>query len=80
MVPLKLPAEVGENTALIVQVPAIATEVPQLFVWENWPVAAIVGVNKPFPLFVIVIVWAALEAPTAVEGKVKLVPERVEVG
>lgn len=79
-VPLKLPSLVGVKVTETVQVSPIATDVLQSLLCAKLPVTVKVGTSKPLPVLLIVMVWAALVLLTAVEAKLKLVPERVEVG
>src|SRR4051812_37060629 len=72
--PVRAPPVVGANRTLIVQVAFTARLVPQVFVCEKSPVAAIeLIVAAAVPPFVIVVVCAALVFPTTVDGKLRLV-------
>ena len=53
MEPVKVPVALGVNVMLIVQLPTGFTVAPQVFVWANGPVTAMVPtVRIPRPVFV----------------------------
>src|SRR5260221_6023947 len=59
--PVREPAAVGVKVTEIVQVPAAATEAPQVFVWLKSPLAAIVVIVRAAdPVLVSVTTCAAL--------------------
>jgi len=52
-VPASVPADMGANVTLIVQLAPALTEVPQSFVWEKSPVVVMPSMpNAPLPVFV----------------------------
>jgi len=66
MEPVREPVAVGAKVTEIVQVPAAATEAPQVLVWLKSPLAAIVViVSAADPVLVSVTTWAALVVPNA---------------
>jgi hypothetical protein len=71
--PVRFPAMVGANVAVIVQVvppPAsVAGATGQEFVWVKLVLAVIAIVVAALPVFLTVIVWVALFWSTTVEGK-----------
>jgi hypothetical protein len=63
--PVLGPATVGLKLTLITQLAFVASDAPQLFVWEKSPVTATLPIVKPpGPLLVRVSVLAALVVPT----------------
>src|SRR5437868_7040393 len=63
-VPVRAPAAVGANRTEIVQVPPLATDVPQLLVWEKSPLTTmLLIVSVPSPAFRSVTLCAALVVP-----------------
>jgi len=74
--PVRFPAEVGANVAVIVQVAPLPASVAgatgQLFVWVKFVLAVIAMVVAVLPVFVTVIAWVALVWSTTVDGKERL--------
>jgi hypothetical protein len=68
------------NVMLIVQVAAGATDAPHVFVWAKSPVAVMTRLSAPLPLFVTVIVCAALVEPNAWAEKVRVASDRLTTG
>jgi hypothetical protein len=82
---VRTPAAVGVKTALMVQFPPLATEEPQLLVWEKSPGSAPVIVmleivSVALPMLNKVIPLTGLLAPTASLGKVTLEVLKLTVG
>ena len=80
--PVRFPAVVGANVAVIVQVapPAsVAGATGQLFVWSKLVLALIAIVVAVLPVFFTVIIWVELVWSTTVEGKERLVGVAVTV-
>jgi hypothetical protein len=82
----RLPAAVGVNVTLIVQVaPAATLEVVQVLVWaKSGPLEPVMAtpvmVSAALPLFVTVIPWLVLVVPTSWPVKLRLGPESVTLG
>src|SRR5579864_199650 len=67
IVPVRVPVAVGVNVTLIVQLPPMATRLPQVFVCPKSPLGTILEMlSAAVPVFVSVSVCAALVAPTVV--------------
>jgi hypothetical protein len=63
--PVRLPAAVGLKVTEIWQLPAAATDVPQVFVWAKSPVAEIEEIaSVTVPEFVSITDCAELATPT----------------
>ena len=82
---VRLPAAVGVNVTLIVQLPLAASELPHVVVSAKSPGLAPVNamllmVKVAFPVLFSVTVWAALVVPTFWLLKVRLVVETLAVG
>ncbi len=83
---VRLPAAVGVNVTLIVQLPLAATELPQVLAdWPKSPGLEPVNVTLPivraaFPVLLRVTDWAALVVPVAWLAKVKLGCETPAIG
>ena len=76
-----MPLLFGLKVTLIAQLAPGAILVPQVFVWLNWPVTAmLLMVRVPVPVFVSVTVWALLVVKTTWVEKVRLVGESVTAG
>ena len=59
--PVRAPAAVGVKVTEIVQVPAAATDAPQVLVWLKSPLAAMLAiVSAAVPVLVSVTTWAVL--------------------
>src|SRR5207245_5781175 len=72
---------VGLKVTLIVQLALGFTGVPQVFVWANGPVLAmLLTISTPRPVLVSVTVLALLPVKTTWVGKVTLVGENVTAG
>jgi len=80
-VPLRTPAAVGLKVTLIVQLAPALRAVPQLFVWEKSPLAAMLLIANPaLPLLVKVTACAVLVDVTSWPLNVRLVEERDTAG
>src|SRR5437870_1504025 len=72
IVPERTPADVGVNVTRTVQAPFAASEPQLLLVAVKSPVTWIsLMLSVPLPVFVTVIIWAALVVPTAEAVKVR---------
>src|ERR1022692_1709520 len=81
MEPVRVPVVLGVKVTLIVQLAPGFTVAPQVFVWPNGPVAAMLPtVRIPRPVFVSVAFMAGLVVRICWLGKVKLVGENVTAG
>jgi hypothetical protein len=81
MEPVRDPAAVGVKVTEIVQVPAAATEVPQVFAWLKSPLGAMLLIVKgAVPVLVSVTVWAALVVVMTWLAKIRLVGEKLVDG
>jgi len=78
--PVLVPATVGSNVTETEQVPAGATEAPQVFVSAKSPEFAITSVRVPLPELVSVTVCASVVTPIVVEAKVRLDDDRAITG
>ena len=81
IVPLTVPAAVGEKVTLTVQLAPCATLPLQVLVSANWALAAMeLSVRVPVPPLVNVTVWAALVVPIFCAAKVRLAGPKFTAG
>jgi hypothetical protein len=81
MEPVKVPFALGVKVTLIVQEAAGFRVAPQVFVWANGPVAAMLAtVRIPRPVFVRVAFMAGLVVLIIWLGKVRPLGENVTAG
>src|SRR5215831_12727325 len=81
MEPVWLPIVIGLNVTFILQLAPGLTEEPQVFVWLNWPVAAmLVIVRSPRPVLVKVTTCGLLVVNTTCVPKVRLDGDKLAVG